>query len=152
MKKKILFQMCVWVVARLIILVPPQRLNSTFLEKFSSSIRVSFGDPSLEIFSKNVDFSLSGKQCIVLKRHCNIRHFAAWWLECKYFVFSDHQTTLILKFCTNTYVKSKVSCFFCCCCCLVSNNTLLSNPYSLLTSRQQGVTLEFYDWMWSSND
>ena len=35
----------------------PQRLKSTFFEIFSS-LRVSFGDPPFEIFSKIVDFSL----------------------------------------------------------------------------------------------
>ena len=54
--------MCVWVVARL-----PQRLRSMFFENFSS-LQFSFGDPLLENFSKNVDFSLSGKQCIVLPK------------------------------------------------------------------------------------
>ena len=52
--------MCVWVVARL-----PQRLKSTFFEKISS-LQVPFGDPRLEKISKNVDFSLCGKHCIVL--------------------------------------------------------------------------------------
>ena len=34
-----------------------ERLKSTFFENFSS-LQVSFGDPPLEFFSKNVDFSL----------------------------------------------------------------------------------------------
>ena len=50
--KKIQFQMCVWVVARL-----PQRLKAMIFEIFSS-FRVSFGDPPLENFSENFDFSL----------------------------------------------------------------------------------------------
>ena len=52
MRKKIQFQMYVWVVARL-----PQRLKATFFE-FFSSLQYSFGDSPLEKFSKNVDFSL----------------------------------------------------------------------------------------------
>ena len=44
--------MCVWVVARL-----PQRLKSMFFEKISS-LRVSFGGPSLEKNLKNIDFRL----------------------------------------------------------------------------------------------
>ena len=54
--------MCVWVVARL-----PQRLKSTFSEIFSS-LWVAFGDRPLENFSKNIDFSLWGKQCIFLPK------------------------------------------------------------------------------------
>ena len=45
--------MSVWVVALL-----PQRLNSTFFEKKISSLRVPFGDRPLEIFLKNIDFSV----------------------------------------------------------------------------------------------
>ena len=66
--------MCVWVVARL-----PQRKKSTFFEIFSS-LRVFFGDPPLIFFSKNIDFSLWGKHCIVLPKwtffhilaHCTV--------------------------------------------------------------------------------
>ena len=54
--------MCVWVVARL-----RQRLKLTFFEIFSS-LKVPFGDPLLEKVSKNVDFSLWGKHCIVLPK------------------------------------------------------------------------------------
>ena len=43
----------------------PQRLKSTFFEKKFSSlwVRVFFGDPPLDLFSKIVDFSLWGNQC-----------------------------------------------------------------------------------------
>ena len=61
-RKKFQFQMCVWVVARL-----RQRLKLTFFEIFSS-LKVPFGDPLLEKVSKNVDFSLWGKHCIVLPK------------------------------------------------------------------------------------
>ena len=55
-------QKCVWVVAKL-----PQRLKSTLFEIFSH-----YADPfvtaQFEKISKNVDFSLWGKQCIVLPK------------------------------------------------------------------------------------
>ena len=53
--KKIQFQMYVWVVARL-----PQGLKSKFFETFSS-LWVSYRDPPLDFFSKNIDFSLWSK-------------------------------------------------------------------------------------------
>ena len=44
----------------------PQRLKSTYFEKNSHSVSVgSFGAALFKFFSKNVDFSLRGKQCIV---------------------------------------------------------------------------------------
>ena len=75
MRKKVQFQMCVLVVAQL-----PQRLKAMFLKK-NSSFRVPFGYPTLEKISKNVDFSLCDKQCIVMPKwtffrvlpHCESR-------------------------------------------------------------------------------
>ena len=70
-RKKLQFQMCVWVVTRL-----PQRLKSTFFVFYS--LRVPFGDPPLEKFSKNVDFTLWGKQCIFLPKgsfFCDLAHY-----------------------------------------------------------------------------
>ena len=43
----------------------PQRLKSSFFE-FFSSVQVPFGDPPLEKFSKNIDFSLWMRQTV----HC----------------------------------------------------------------------------------
>ena len=62
--------MCLRVVAQL-----PQRLKSMFFE-ILYSIRVSFRDPPLENFSKSIDFSLWGKQCIVLPK-CIFPHVFA---------------------------------------------------------------------------
>jgi len=45
-----------------------QRLKSTFFEIFPSLRRVLFGDPLHKKVSKNIDFSLWGKQCIVLAK------------------------------------------------------------------------------------
>ena len=45
----------------------PQKLKSTFFFK-KNSLQVPFGDPRLEKISENVDFSLCGKQCIVLPK------------------------------------------------------------------------------------
>ena len=46
----------------------PQRIKSTFLFFIFSSLGVLSGDPLLEKISKNVDFSLWDKQCIVLPK------------------------------------------------------------------------------------
>ena len=64
-KKHLQFQICVWIVAYMI--------TSTFLENFSSLQVSFFGDPPLESISKNVDFGLLDKQCIVLPQWIFLR-------------------------------------------------------------------------------
>ena len=62
-RKKSQFHMCVWVVAQL-----PQRLKINEFWKNFSSLQVPPSDSPLEFFSKSVDFSLWGKQCIFLPK------------------------------------------------------------------------------------
>ena len=48
-----------------------------FFEKNFLHYRILFGDPQLEEISKNIDFSLRGKQCIVLTKWTFFPHFSS---------------------------------------------------------------------------
>ena len=48
---------------------------------FFNSLRAPFGDPPIEKISKNVDFSLWGKQCILLPKWTFSRVRAHWCLS-----------------------------------------------------------------------
>ena len=62
-------------VIKIVLHVIKLRLKSTFFKKFSS-LRWPLRDRSIKKKSKNVDFSLRGKQCIVLPKWTFLRVLA----------------------------------------------------------------------------
>ena len=69
--KKFQFQICIWVVAWLLI-TSMTKINAIWNVFFTPGL----GDPPIEIFSKNVDLTLWGKQWIVLPKWTFFPHFS----------------------------------------------------------------------------